>query len=83
MQEKNVHDMLSDLEATQPSLGEYLPYLKVLLADPRGLNLRNRLCHGLMAPEHFTPQTSALALHALLFLAQLRICREPPDQAPA
>ncbi len=85
MQEKNVHDMLSDLEATRPSLGEYLPYLKVLLAEPqpRGLNLRNRLCHGLMAPEQFTPQTSALALHALLFLAQLRICRQPPNEAPA
>jgi hypothetical protein len=82
MQEKNIHDMLSDLDTTEPELREYLPYLTTLLADPRGLNLRNRLCHGLMVPEDFTPQTSALVFHALLFIAQLRIRKECGDDAP-
>jgi hypothetical protein len=57
----------------EPSLSSllgnrYLTYLKVVLTEEMGLNLRNRLCHGMMVPEEFTPWTSAILVHVLAIL---------------
>lgn len=44
-------------------------YFRVLLTDPRGANLRNDLCHGMLPPDRFTEQTSNLIIHLWLVLA--------------
>ena len=46
-------------------------YLRNLLCDELGLNLRNRIAHGLV--EVVTPQESALLVHAAAFLSLLEI----------
>ncbi len=81
MQEKNMWDVLTEPLLARSALAEYLPYLRTVLVDPRGLNLRNRLCHGLLGPEEFRPDSCALVLHALLLVAQLRIAEQPPQPA--
>lgn len=49
-------------------------YLRFLLTDPRGLNLRNRICHGIGEPSIFSEEgTATLLLHALLFLTNIQL----------
>lgn len=47
-------------------------YLRVLLVDQRGWNVRNKLSHGMMQPEHFSFAVTDRLFHVLLFLALLR-----------
>src|SRR5215831_5707685 len=48
-------------------------YLVALLVDQRGLNLRNRLAHGLMELEQMNRSLSNQLLHVLLVLSVIRI----------
>lgn len=47
-------------------------YLNVLLCDVRGLNVRNRVAHGLIEDRACSPALTDRLIHALLLLAQLR-----------
>ena len=47
-------------------------YLRILLTDPRGWNLRNRVSHGLLDHGSFGPEVTDRIIHALLFLALFR-----------
>ncbi|RZK04250.1 MAG: DUF4209 domain-containing protein [Flavobacterium sp.] len=47
-------------------------YLRILFTDPRGWNLRNDICHGLMEFELFNKQTADRVFHALLTLGMIR-----------
>ena len=47
-------------------------YFRTLLVDPRGWNLRNRVCHGLCNANEFGPSMSDRVMHVLLCLAQVR-----------
>lgn len=47
-------------------------YLRILLTDQRGWNLRNRICHGMMPIEGFNYTTSDRIMHAFLLLCQVR-----------
>lgn len=47
-------------------------YLRILLTDQRGWNLRNRLAHAQMEEHHFGAEVADRAFHALLLLARLR-----------
>lgn len=50
-------------------LGEDLcTALRTLLVDPRGLNFRNDLCHGLVKPEQCEEAMASLLLYFLLML---------------
>jgi hypothetical protein len=74
MQEKTLTDILEyepaiRVWAEKNSLQDWLVYLRCLLIDPRGHNLRNRLAHGLMGPDEFGRQVSDRALHVLLLLS--------------
>jgi|AntAceMinimDraft_8_1070364.scaffolds.fasta_scaffold00719_17 hypothetical protein len=65
-------DILRD-EGIKSVFGENTTnYLSVLLTDQRGLNLRNRICHGLMPSDGFGEQISDRFFHVLLLLAQVR-----------
>ena len=81
-------DLLND-ELIKQALGpDIATYLFVLLADARGWNLRNNVCHGLAAVGDFNPATGDRVIHALLVLASVRLSEPaadppPPGEAPA
>ena len=66
MQMKNLGDML-----WEPRIAEFVPedlrlYLTAFLVDPRGDNLRNRLCHGLLTHKEMQRPISDRVIHVLL-----------------
>jgi hypothetical protein len=68
MQAKNLGDILRE-----PRIVEFIPedlrlYPTAFLVDPRGHNLRNRLCHGLLAHEELRRPISDRVIHVLLCL---------------
>jgi Domain of unknown function (DUF4209) len=50
-----------------------LLYLKVLLVDQRGWNIRNDICHGLISSEYFDKAVADRVLHVLLCLGRIRL----------
>lgn len=52
-------------------------YLRVLLTDVRGWNLRNEVCHGLLQAAHLGPALADRILHVVLLLTHLRVHPEP------
>lgn len=72
MQVKNLNEILRE-PAICTALGEDLQlYLLELLADQRGHNIRNVICHGFAAPVHLNQQVADRVLHVLLCLALVR-----------
>lgn len=47
-------------------------HLRALYTDPRALNLRNHLAHGLMHPSAFHRGIGNLVMHSVLLIAMLR-----------
>lgn len=48
-------------------------HLKVLLQDPRGINLRNEFAHGLAAPELFDRGIANWVVHLVIMLGVVRL----------
>ncbi|WP_434480139.1 DUF4209 domain-containing protein [Gemmatimonas sp.] len=46
-----------------------VPYLRMLLTDPRGWNVRNTVCHGLADDDELSMSVADRVLHAALLLA--------------
>lgn len=69
---KILDDLLSEQVLLQIFGEDTMLYFKILFTDPRGWNLRNRVCHGLCDPGEFKPSLSDRVVHALLCLAQVR-----------
>ncbi len=66
-------DKLLREEAIQHVLGDNLSfYLRVILTDPRGLNLRNDVCHGLIKDNGIHRIHINRIIHVLLCLGLLR-----------
>ncbi len=79
MIEKSLNDILESEPVIQQCLGDDTTlYLRVLLCDPRGLNIRNDLSHGLMLPTHFNRFLSDRLIHVLFLLAMIRVTPSPP-----
>jgi hypothetical protein len=79
LHQKNLNEIF-DEAAVQAALREdVLLYFKTFLTEPIGLNLRNRLCHGLMSTLEFTRPLSDRVLHVLLVLAQVRSKSAQPE----
>ncbi len=73
---RTLDDLLRD-EQIVKVLGEDMSlYLRVLLTDPRGWNLRNEMCHGISGPERFNQISADRILHVLLCLASVREKRD-------
>jgi hypothetical protein len=69
---KNLDDLLRE-DSVAKSLSENgVLYLRVLLTDQRGWNVRNDVCHGLLARGSFGRRVTDRLIHALLFLACVR-----------
>jgi hypothetical protein len=80
MQLKNLNDILRE-PAIEQSLGEDLRlYLVTFLADQRGQNIRNTICHGLAAPAQFNQRLADQTLHALLAVSLIRQNTTPPQE---
>jgi len=47
-------------------------YLRVLLTDQRGWNIRNTVCHGMAPAGYFTADISDRILHVLILLGHIR-----------
>jgi hypothetical protein len=73
--ERSLDDVLRDEWMVDLS-DDDMRYFRCLLTDPRGLNIRNAVCHGLWAPDRFGRFIADRLVHVLLILSTLR-AREP------
>lgn len=81
MVEKTLNDILEKESVIRECLGEdVVMYLRVFLCDPRGLNVRNNVAHGLMKAEEFSRFISDRLLHIILLLAHIRGAERPPKK---
>jgi Domain of unknown function (DUF4209) len=72
MQFKSLNDAL-DEERVREVLGADLHmYLVATMSHPKGMNVRNEVCHGLWPAAAFDRAASERVLHALLALALIR-----------
>ena len=46
-------------------------YLRVLFTDPRGWNIRNNICHGLIAEKYYTKGIADRVMHVIFLLCQV------------
>jgi len=82
MTEKTLTDILEHEPVIKEKFGEDAHlYLLAFLADARGLNIRNRMCHGLMMEEDFNRWVSDRVLHTMLMLGTCR--RKKPESQPS
>ena len=47
-------------------------YLRLVLTDQRSLNIRNTLCHGLLAPDTYNYGVAARLMHVLVMIGSVR-----------
>lgn len=59
-------EMLRDPNAIHLLTDDFANYLRILLTDNRGWNLRNEICHGFASPNIFDKTTADRVFHALL-----------------
>lgn len=90
MQQKSLNDVLRHPDDplananTIKALGPNLRiYLIAVLSHPKGLNVRNEVCHGLWPAGNFTKTASERVLHALCAVALLRKAKQPADPCDA
>lgn len=79
MQEQNIKDVL-----TKPVIRNVIPedmrlYMMVVLAEQRGLNIRNRVSHGLMSKSDFDQRSSDLIFNILLCLGGFKAIEKTSD----
>ncbi len=84
VQVKNLNDILRE-PAIKQALGDDVRlYLQTFLADERGQNIRNLVCHGLAGPALFNYRLADQVLHALLTVSLVRAkAAEAPPASPA
>jgi hypothetical protein len=79
MTEKTLTDILEHEPVLKEKFGEAAHlYMVAFLADARGMNIRNRMSHGLMAEEDFNRGVSDRVLHTMLMLGSCR--RKRPQE---
>jgi hypothetical protein len=80
MTEKTLTDILEYEPVVKDVIGEAMhTYLFAFLADARGFNIRNKMCHGLMVEEDFNRWISDRVLHIFLLLGSFRRTRKPSE----
>jgi Domain of unknown function (DUF4209) len=82
MTEKTLTDILEYEPVVKDVMGEAAhTYMVAFLADARGFNIRNKMCHGLMVEEDFNRWVSDRVLHTILLLGSFRRTRKEPPSA--
>ena len=69
---KTLDELLRDSRVAAVMGEDTAFYFRVLLTDPRGWNLRNDLCHGILPTSTFNTMMTDRLLHVLLCLGNLR-----------
>jgi hypothetical protein len=69
---RNVDELLCSEEMLNLFGSDICLYLRVLLSDPRGWNVRNDICHGLGIDACLSKAVSDRLVHVLLLFALLR-----------
>lgn len=72
MQFKNINDVLGDDSVSRVVGPNLRMYLLAALAHPKGVNIRNEVCHGLWSADQFTRIAAEQVLHALFAVSLLR-----------
>lgn len=70
---KNLDEVLRDPATVRALPEDVRVYLRTLLCDQRGLNVRNNVCHGLWNSEHFNWFVADRVIHAVLVIGLLRV----------
>lgn len=71
-QARQLDDMLRDPAVIRVMTENLTYYLRILLTDTRGWNLRNEICHGLASPESFNRTSASRLVHVLLCLGAVQ-----------
>ncbi len=79
MDAKNMNDVLRDDQMRTVLTENLWRYLEVVYVDKRGMNLRNDLAHGLLAPNVFNRYVADRVFHTLLALSLMRERQTKPD----
>lgn len=69
---KNLEELLRAPTFVSEVGNDLIHYFRVLFTDPRGWNLRNTVCHGMLPPSSFSRSVAGRVFHAVLILGQLR-----------
>ena len=69
---RNLGDLLADETVAAFLTENVVTYLRVVLTDHRGWNLRNDTCHGILPATSFTQAASQQLLHIVLLLSVVR-----------
>jgi hypothetical protein len=69
---KNLGDLLADETLAAFLTEDVVTYLRIVLTDRRGWNLRNATCHGILPATCFTRAASQRLLHVVLLLSAVR-----------
>lgn len=72
LMQKNLEDLLREELVEMCLTPNVVLYLRILLTDQRGWNLRNDICHGLTLATSFGRSMTDRLLHAFLVLGLLR-----------
>lgn len=78
---RTLDDLLRDGAIAAAVTDDVVTYLRVLLTDARGWNVRNSVCHGLAPVGTLTMPVADRILHAMLVLALMRL-QAPSDDSP-
>ena len=78
MKERTLGDLLREIDENSVLPHKVCLLLMALLTEEWGLNLRNRVAHGLLKPSECTQATLDRLLHTAIVLAGLRIKRDKP-----
>jgi Domain of unknown function (DUF4209) len=69
---KNLDEVLRDPVVERALPADVKTYLRTLLCDQRGLNIRNNVCHGLWGAAEFNFSIADRVIHAILVIGLLR-----------
>jgi hypothetical protein len=70
---RTLDELLRSQEVSTAMNEDVALYMRVLLSDPRGWNIRNTVCHGIASYEQMCKGVADRLIHVLLMLALLRI----------
>jgi hypothetical protein len=77
---RSLDEILTDPATIQAFTEKKTTYLRVLLTDVRGWNLRNNLCHGILEPDGIGSGFADRILHVFLLLALVRHKDQGPEK---
>jgi len=70
---KTLDELLRGTEIIPVLREDAVFYLRTLLSDPRGWNIRNDVCHGISRYEQMSENVADRLMHVLLLLALVRV----------